>query len=384
MFGVNAEDALEEAKKNIPLLKAIFLQHAYPKLTVLEAGFRQWATNIGGPFLSKDGWYFKHQAYALFQQISKVRKMSNNLKDTTRTDPVLKELLIAIKELPKRSKKKDGDEPEASQASQPTSKKGGRFMRRALLRRLSSSPSSKAPIPSKLSQQELAEMFGAPAEDAVIISSDEDMDELEAAADQEAAAELQMWAMEDQGMPEQSAAASSAGVPDQSAAASSAGVPEQSAAASSAGDYSAAIVVPDVDPPEQGNSQAFWSSKDQKKLIVLPSGQTMEVDVPDKEEKEEKEEPVRKRVVKKRPAASIGGLKTIKLTNATSREAAYLTYPDDGKHRLLVEVTKKRAPNYLELIQQIKEKLEELLQNDPDLLFAKLKEEALAMREQIC
>ena len=72
-------------------------------------------------------------------------------------------------------------------------------------------------------------------------------------------------------------------------------MPEQSAAASSAGDYSAAVVAPDVDPPEQGNSQAFWSSKDQKKLI----------DVPDKEEKEEKDEPVRKRVVKKRPAASI-------------------------------------------------------------------------------
>ena len=53
----------------------------------------------------------------------------------------------------------------------------------------------------------------------------------------------------------------------------------------------------------------------------------MEVDVADKKEKEE---PVRKRVVKKRPAASIGGLKTIKLTNATSREATYLTYPDDG------------------------------------------------------
>ena len=50
-------------------------------------------------------------------------------------------------------------------------------------------------------------------------------------------------------------------------------MPEQSAAASSAGDYSAAIVVPNVDPPEQGNSQVFWSSKDQKKLIVLPSGQ---------------------------------------------------------------------------------------------------------------
>ena len=77
-------------------------------------------------------------------------------------------------------------------------------------------------------------------------------------------------------------------------------------------------------------------------------------------------------MVKKRPAANIGGLKTIKLTNATSREATYLTYPDDGKHRLLVEVTKKRAPNYLELIQQIKEKLEELLQNDPDLLFASM------------
>ena len=190
LFGVNAEDALEEAKKNIPLLKAIFLEHAYPKLTVLEAGFRQWATDIGGPFLGKDGWYFKHQAYALFQQISRVRKMSNNLKDTTRTDPVLKELLIAIKELPKRSKSKHADEPGASQASQPTSKKPGKFMTRALLRRLSSSPSSKAPIPSKLSQEELAQMFGAPAEDAVIISSDEGMDDLEAAADQEAAAEL--------------------------------------------------------------------------------------------------------------------------------------------------------------------------------------------------
>ena len=143
-------------------------------------------------------------------------------------------------------------------------------------------------------------MFGAPAEDAVIISSDDDMEDLEAAADQEAAAELQMWAMEDQGMP------------------------EQSAAASSSADYSAATVVPDADSLEQGNSQAFWSSKDHKKLIVLPSCQTMEVDVPDKEEKEEKEgkeEPVRKRVVKKRLAASIGGLKTIKLTNATSREA---------------------------------------------------------------
>ena len=46
LFGVHAEDALEEAKKNIPLLKAIFLEHAYPKLTVLEAGFRQWATPV--------------------------------------------------------------------------------------------------------------------------------------------------------------------------------------------------------------------------------------------------------------------------------------------------------------------------------------------------
>ena len=116
--------------------------------------------------------------------------MSNNLKDTTRTDPVLKELLVAIKELPKRSKNKHADELGASQASKPTSKKPGKLMRRALLRRLSSSPSSKAIIPSKLSQDELAQMFGVPAEDAVIISSDDDMEDLEAAADQEAAVEF--------------------------------------------------------------------------------------------------------------------------------------------------------------------------------------------------
>ena len=283
LFGVGKDDCLEEAKKNVALIKAIFNEHAYPKLTILESGFRQWATNLAGPFLSKDSWYFKHQAYALFQQLARLRKLSNNIKDGTRVDPILKDVVNFLKDMPKRQK--------AKKVSQPTAKpeSAGQKMRRAILRRLSSSPTPNVP---QLSETELQGMFGVPLDVEVISSESEAMgsEDLEAQAEADADLALKLWAEESGSGAAGSGAASSGSVVAPVQAALTLWADESGSGAAGSGAASSGSMVPPIqvhDEDEEDEEEAplvardpskpFWSAKDQKMLVVLPSGQTMEV-----------------------------------------------------------------------------------------------------------
>ena len=158
VFGVGG-DVLEEAKHHVPFLLALISLHPYPKITTLEQGFRAWANDIGGDYKNPSDWYYRHQGYAVYQMISKLRKMSHNNKDCSRTDPMFKCVIHKLQNIQKKQGKGER-------------KSNTRLMKRSLLRRLSSSPPSTQLLPQTLTSADLDDIFGAPMGPIEVSESD--------------------------------------------------------------------------------------------------------------------------------------------------------------------------------------------------------------------
>ena len=382
-------------------------RHPYPKLSILHAAFKEWASKkVGGQFAEKKAFWYHQQSYAIAQMVAKVRKMGHNNKDHSRTDPCLLPVLEVLQAHNLRKKQKVNKKKKTPSANQK--------MRRSLLRRLSSSP--KAPqallaqtlpsevvpnelqqqssevVPPELTDQELKRMFGSSAMDPLVdlISSTESECHDEADADV-----LQAWEATpaaDAGGESSPAIVASASAPA-CAASSCAGVSSSSiadvgasamvvagtSAPASGSVEDSTIAIDAVAAPEVG--KPFWNQALQRKELVLPSGKVMVLQSSTPMEKAGAKNVLKRPAAKKRPASAIeGDHPQLKVVNANSRGATYLLGQSEGKDKLLVEVTASKSVKHKDIVQDIKASLAEMLAKDPNKSFQDLKAEALSLR----
>ena len=113
------------------LIKLVSIE-PHPKLRELQTGIDLWAVHLGLVVADLPDCWSKHQAFALFQLLSKARKVAHNATSSGRQDAALKPLIQLLKETSK--KRPPSKVAIAKTAMGPKARK--------LMRRTSSSPSS--------------------------------------------------------------------------------------------------------------------------------------------------------------------------------------------------------------------------------------------------
>ena len=347
-FGVG-KDINIEFKHHIELMMSLVKLDPYPKLLTLQSGIERWATALGLVIPELGEWWSKHQAYALFQMLSKARKLAHNTTTSTRLDASLKPLVALMK---KTCKKRENKKHGISKLLGPKARK--------LLRRNTSSPKSMSKAARSkhyLDSHEMDAVFGtnAASTSSAVAFADGDEDVVNLLTPSPPATPLE---------------------PDQA--------PMQE-------DTDAEVKILNVDAevvnPNQlasSSSSTFLNMVDCKKQLVLPSGEVVNLPSPPANV-------TRTRIVKKRPAsasdprsgAPSDSSTGLRMVMAHTRKAAYITKIVEGKPKLLVELTCAKTPKYKEHTQFIFEELQAKLVTTPTMSFDVLKQHALDMRRDL-
>ena len=322
-FGVG-RDLQKELLNHTSLLIKLVSIDTYPKLLVLQAGIDLWAVHLGLVVADLPDCWSKHQAFALFQLLSKARKVAHNATTSGRQDAALKPLIQLLKETSKKRPPTKVDI--AKTAMGPKARK--------LVRRTSSSPGSvKTAKSKKLSSEEMDAIFGSASGSASTTLQDVLVDLVTPTSSPHKVA--------------------------------SAELPTPNIATSSGSN-------PAVPASEPSSSTPFLNFQEGKKQMVLPSGEV--VDLPMQE---------KKKIVMKKPTSSATSSSTLRMTTAHTRKAAYITMLVEGKPKLLVELTSAKTPKWKEHTEFILGELEGKLSENPGMSFEVLKQHALDMRAQL-